>query len=61
MFGSSRVKYNNIISEIGIVGYLEEEIIKRGIDTEKNLPLHLLYSFPDMENNEINNEQIENV
>ena len=58
MFGSSRVKYNNIISEIGIVGYLEEEIIKRGIDTDKNLPLHLLYSFPDKENNEINNNLI---
>ena len=58
MFGSSRVKYNNIVSEIGIVGYLEEEIIKRGTDTEKNLPLHLLYSFPDKENNEINNNLI---
>ena len=44
--------YDNIISEIGIVGYLEKDIIERG--SKKNqLPLNLLYSFPKQEINDL--------
>ena len=53
MFDSSKKIYNNIISEIGIVGYLEEDIIKRGLDTDTNLPLNLLYSIPSKEASDI--------
>ena len=53
MFESTQNSYNNIISEIGIVGYLEEDIIKRGYDTETNLPLNLLYRYPKKESNEL--------
>ena len=53
MFDSSKKIYNNIISEIGIVGYLEEDIIKRGFDTDTNLPLNLLYSIPSKEASDI--------
>ena len=55
MFESTKNSYNNIISEIGIIGYLEEDIIKRGFDTETNLPLNLLYSYPNKESSEIRN------
>ena len=55
MFDTLKARYNNIITEIGIVGYLEEDIIKRGLDTDTNLPLNLLYSFPNKETTEINN------
>ena len=55
MFDSLKKNYNYIISEIGIVGYLEEDIIKRGLDNEANLPLNLLYSFPSKETSEIGN------
>ena len=53
MFDSLENIYSNIISEIGIVGYLEEDIIKRGLDTETNLPLNLLYSYPNKESNDL--------
>ena len=55
MFDSLKSTYNNIISEIGIVGYLEEDIIKRGFDTDTNLPLNLLYSFPNKESSDMGN------
>ena len=55
MFDSLKCTYHNIISEIGIVGYLEEDIIKRGLDTDTNLPLNLLYSFPSKESSDIGN------
>ena len=55
MFETLKVRYNNIITEIGIVGYLEEDIIKRGLDTDTNLPLNLLYSFPNKETTDIGN------
>ena len=53
MFDSLENIYNNIISEICIVGYLEEDIIKRGLDQETILPLNLLYSFPNKESNDL--------
>ena len=55
MFDAFKSTYNNIISEIGIVGYLEEDIIKRGLDIDTNLPLNLLYSFPGKESNDFGN------
>ena len=55
MFDTLKNTYNSIISEIGIVGYLEEDIIKRGFDTDTNLPLNLLYCFPIKGSNEMGN------
>ena len=49
MFDELHNTYANVIIEFGIVGYLEQDIIKRGTDTETNLPLNLLYSFPHQE------------
>ena len=55
MFESLKSVYTNIVNEIGIVGYLEEDIIKRGYDTETNLPLNLLFSYPNAESNDLGN------
>ena len=55
MFESLKSIYTNIVNEIGIVGYLEEDIIKRGYDTESNLPLNLLFSYPNIESNDLGN------
>jgi len=55
MFESLKSVYTNIVNEIGIVGYLEEDIIKRGYDTESNLPLNLLFSYPIKESNDLGN------
>ena len=55
MFDSLKKDYNYIISEIGLVGYLEEDILKRGFDTDTNLPLNLLYSVPNKESSDIGN------
>ncbi len=35
MFETLYSTYKNIISDFGIVGYLEEDIIKRGLNTKK--------------------------
>ena len=53
MFDELHNTYANVIIEFGIVGYLEQDIIKRGTDTETNLPLNLLYSFPHQESEEV--------
>ena len=42
-----------IISCIGIVGYLEEDIKKRGLNTNENLPLYCLYAYPNQESVEL--------
>ncbi len=55
MFDPLYSTYKKIITGLGIVGYLEEDIIKRGLDTDTNLPLNLLYSFPNKETTDINN------
>ena len=47
MFDTLYSTYENIISSIGIVGYLEEDIIKRGINNKKNLELNCLYAYPN--------------
>ena len=49
MFDVLHSTYRNIISCIGIVGYLEEDIIKRGINTKDNLELNCLYAYPNKE------------
>ena len=46
MFETFHSTYKNIISSIGIIGYLEEDIKKRGLNTEKNLELNCLYAYP---------------
>ena len=46
MFDNLGNTYSNIITEFGIVGYSEQDIIKRGLNSEANLPLYLLYSYP---------------
>ena len=33
--------------------FLEEDIIKRGYDTESNLPLNLLFSYPNADSNDL--------
>ena len=49
MFDKLDNTYSNIIIEFGIVGYSEEDIIKRGFNSENNLPLNLLYSYPNQQ------------
>ena len=49
MFETLHTTYKKIITCIGIVGYLEEDIIKRGVDTNKNLELNCLYAYPSKE------------
>ena len=53
MFDQLENTYANIIMEFGIVGYSESDIMKRGLDSEKNLPLNLLYSYPHQENEDL--------
>ena len=48
MFKSTHT-YKKIISCLGIVGYLEEDIKYRGLDLKKNLPLNFLYVYPKKE------------
>ena len=47
MFENLHSSSRNIISNLGIIGYLEEDIIKRGLNIEKNLQLNCLYSYPN--------------
>ena len=49
MFDKLENTYSNIIIEFGIVGYSEQDIIKRGFNSENNLPLNLLYSYPNQQ------------
>ena len=49
MFDTLHTTYKKIISCIGIIGYLEEDIKKRGPNTAKNLPLNCLYAYPNKE------------
>ena len=46
MFDVFHKSYEKIVSNIGIIGYKEEDIIKRGTKTDKILPLNCLYIFP---------------
>ena len=53
MFDQQENNYANIIIEFGIVGYSEQDIINRGTDSDKNLPLTLLYSYPHQESEDV--------
>ena len=53
MFEQLTINYSNIIKEFGIVGYSEQDIIKRGVDTKNNLQLYLLYSYPHQESEDV--------
>ena len=44
MFEQKENTYSNIVIELGIEGYSEKDIINRGIESETNLPLNLLFS-----------------
>ena len=46
MFEQKENTYSNIVIELGIEGYSEKDIINRGIESETNLPLNLLFSYP---------------
>ena len=46
--------YKKIVSCLGIVGYLEEDIKKRGTKTNKNLPLNCLYVCPNKDSSKLN-------
>ena len=52
MFDNHHIN-KKIISCIGIVGYLEEDIKKRGLNTNENLPLYCLYAYPNKESVEL--------
>ena len=54
MFDVFHNTYKKIISCVGIVGYLEDEIIKRGINIDRNLNLNCLYAFPNKESSGMN-------
>ena len=47
MFDALYSTYKNIVSNIAIIGYLESDIIKRGINNDENLELNCLYSYPE--------------
>ena len=47
MFDALHTTYKKIITCIGIIGYLEEDIKKRGLNINKNLPLNCLYAYPN--------------
>ena len=54
MFDPLYTTYKKIISCLGIVGYLEEDIKKRGLNTKNNLPLNCLYAYPNIESTGLN-------
>ena len=47
MFDILNKSSEKIICNIGIIGYNEDEIIKRGLNIENNLSLHCLYIYPN--------------
>ena len=47
MFDTLHTSFDKIISCIGIIGYKEEDIIKRGNNIDTVLPLNCLYMYPN--------------
>ena len=47
MFDVLHTSFEKIISYVGIIGYKEEDIIKRGNNIDKILPLNCLYIYPN--------------
>ena len=54
MFEALYSTYKNIVSNIGIIGYNEEDIIKRGNNINKNLELTCLFSYPTKDESSYN-------
>ena len=54
MFDKFYSTYRNIISNIAIIGYPENEIIKRGNNLEENLELTCLFAYPIYDENSYN-------
>ena len=55
MFDILNKSSEKIICNIGIIGYNEDEIIKRGLNIENNLSLHCLYIYPNDNHSWLNN------
>ena len=54
MFDKLYSSFRKIISNIAIIGYTEEDIIKRGINIDKKLELSCLYAYPTSDENAYN-------
>ena len=54
MFEKFYSSYRNIISNIAIIGYQENDIIKRGFNLDKKLELSCLFSYPINDENSYN-------
>ena len=55
MFDILNKSSEKIICNIGIIGYNEDEIKKRGLNIENNLSLHCLYIYPNDNHSWLNN------
>ena len=47
MFDILQTSFVKMVSSVGIIGYKEEDIIKRGTNIENILPLNCLYIYPN--------------
>ena len=54
MFDVLNSSFEKIVSNIGIIGYKEEDIKNRGIDFDKILPLNCLYIYPNEKHSWLN-------
>lgn len=54
MFEALYSSFRNIVSNIGIIGYSEDDIIKRGNNINKNLELTCLFSYPSKDESSYN-------
>ena len=54
MFDILYSSFDKIVSCIGILGYKEEDIKNRGINTDKILSLDCLYIYPNKKQNWLN-------
>ena len=54
MFEALYSSFRNIVSNIGIIGYNEDDIIKRGNNINKNLELTCLFSYPTKDESSYN-------
>ena len=54
MFEKLYSSFRNIISNIAIIGYSEDDIIKRGDNIDEKLELTCLFSYPNLDENSYN-------
>ena len=54
MFDILNTSFEKIVSNIGIIGYKEEDIKNRGINSDKILPLNCLYIYPNKKQSWLN-------